>query len=119
MPTRTKSQATSPAVRSSGRDRSSLLPTGSRRSSSTWMRTAPRWSYSWTASRRSSSRTTPVRPGRSSAADFPAGKAVAVGDNPDDLLYGARNRLYVSRNGGIFWRVLGVELPEVRDVAWG
>ena len=50
---------------------------------------------------------------------LPAGKAVAVGDTPDDLLYGARNRLYVSRNGGIFWRVLGVELPEVRDVAWG
>ena len=50
---------------------------------------------------------------------LPSGKAVAVGDNPDDLLYGARNRLYVSRNGGIFWRALGVELPEVRDVAWG
>jgi hypothetical protein len=44
---------------------------------------------------------------------------VAVGENPDDLLYGARNRLFVSRNGGIFWRALGVELPDVRDVAWG
>ncbi len=50
---------------------------------------------------------------------LPPGRAVAVGANPDDLLYGSRNRLYVSRNGGIFWRALGVELPEVRDVAWG
>jgi hypothetical protein len=50
---------------------------------------------------------------------LPAGKAVAVGENPDDLLYGGRNRLYVSQDGGIFWRALGVELPEVRDVAWG
>lgn len=50
---------------------------------------------------------------------LPAGKAVAVGENPDDLLYGARNRLYVSRDGGVFWRSLGVELPEIRDVAWG
>ena len=50
---------------------------------------------------------------------LPPGKAVAVGANPDDLLYGARNRLFVSRNGGIFWRALAVELPEVRDVAWG
>jgi hypothetical protein len=46
-------------------------------------------------------------------------RAVAVGQNPDDVLYGARNRLYVSRDGGVFWRSLGVELPEVVDVAWG
>jgi hypothetical protein len=35
------------------------------------------------------------------------------------VLYGARNRLYVSGDGGTFWRALGVELPEIRDVAWG
>ncbi len=52
-------------------------------------------------------------------AGLPAGRAVALGDNPDHVLYGARNRLYVSGNGGVFWRALGVELPEVRDVAWG
>ncbi len=51
-------------------------------------------------------------------AGLPAGRAVALGPNPDDILYGARNRLYVSRDGGRFWRVLGVELPEIRDVAW-
>jgi hypothetical protein len=50
---------------------------------------------------------------------LPPGKAVAVGANPDDLLYAGRNRLFVSRNGGIFWRALTVELPEIRDVAWG
>jgi hypothetical protein len=50
---------------------------------------------------------------------LPAGRAVALAENPDDVLYGARNRLYVSRNGGLFWRALAVELPEIHDVAWG
>lgn len=52
-------------------------------------------------------------------AGLPAGRAVAVRDNTDQILYGARNRLYVTGNGGIFWRALAVELPEIRDVAWG
>jgi hypothetical protein len=50
---------------------------------------------------------------------LPAGRAVALGENPDEVLYGARNRLYVSTNGGVFWRALAVELPEIHDVAWG
>lgn len=50
---------------------------------------------------------------------LPAGRAVALGENPDDVLYGARNRLHLSRDGGLFWRVLALELPEIRDVAWG
>jgi hypothetical protein len=49
---------------------------------------------------------------------LPAGRAVALGENPDEVLYGARNRLYVSANGGVFWRALAVELPEIHDVAW-
>jgi hypothetical protein len=49
---------------------------------------------------------------------LPTGKAVVIGENPDHVLYGARNRLYVSQNGGVFWRALGVELPEIVDVAW-
>lgn len=49
---------------------------------------------------------------------LPTGKALAIGENPDHMLYGARNRLYVSRNGGVFWRALGAELPEIVDVAW-
>lgn len=49
---------------------------------------------------------------------LPPGRAVALDENPDHVLYGARNRLYVSGDGGVFWRALGVELPEIRDVAW-
>jgi hypothetical protein len=52
-------------------------------------------------------------------AGLPAGRAVALAENPDHVLFGARNRLYVSGNGGVFWRALAVELPEIRDVAWG
>jgi hypothetical protein len=50
---------------------------------------------------------------------LPPGFAVALGENPDDVLYAARNRLYVSRNGGVFWRSVGLELPEIQDAAWG
>lgn len=50
---------------------------------------------------------------------LPAGRAVALGENPDHVLYGARNRLYVSGDGGLFWRAVAVELPEIQDVAWG
>jgi hypothetical protein len=50
---------------------------------------------------------------------LPPGRAVAIGDNPDHVLYGARNRLYVSGDGGRFWRALAIELPEIHDVAWG
>jgi len=49
---------------------------------------------------------------------LPAGRAVALGESPDDVLYAGRNRLYVSRDGGVFWRSLGVDLPEILDVAW-
>lgn len=50
---------------------------------------------------------------------LPAGRAVALGETPDRVLYAARNRLFVSGDGGVFWRALSVELPEIRDVAWG
>jgi hypothetical protein len=50
---------------------------------------------------------------------LPRGRAIALGTNPDDVLYAARNRLYVSRSGGVFWRAVGVELPEIRAAAWG
>ena len=50
---------------------------------------------------------------------LPAGFSVAVAeDDPDRMLYAARNRLYVSANGGIFWRSLPFELPDVLAVAW-
>jgi hypothetical protein len=50
---------------------------------------------------------------------LPPGRAVAVHpDNPDLVLYAARNRLYLSRDGGRFWAALAPELPEVSGVAW-
>ncbi len=50
---------------------------------------------------------------------LPAGRAVAISaDDPDLVLYGARNRLYVSRDGGRFWSALAPELPEIAAVAW-
>ncbi len=51
-------------------------------------------------------------------AGLPAGRAVALGESPDDLLFAARNRIFVSRDGGVFWRAVAVELPEIRDVTW-
>jgi hypothetical protein len=52
-------------------------------------------------------------------AGLPPGRAVALGENPDHVLYAGRNRLHVSGDGGVFWRALAVELPEIHDVAWG
>jgi hypothetical protein len=55
---------------------------------------------------------------RESGRGLPAGRAVAIAeDDPDLLVYAARNRLYVSRNGGLFWSALAVELPEIASVA--
>lgn len=49
---------------------------------------------------------------------LPPGRAVAIAENdPDTMVYAARNRLYVSRNGGVFWEALAVELPEIDAVA--
>ena len=47
------------------------------------------------------------------------GRALALGENPDHMVLAARNRLYVSTDGGLFWRSLDVELPEIRDIGWG
>ncbi len=51
---------------------------------------------------------------RASGRGLPEGRSVAVdpGD-PDVMLFGARNRLYVSRDGGVFWTAVPVELPEI------
>jgi len=56
---------------------------------------------------------------REAGGGLPAGFAVAVADgDPDRMLYAARNRLYLSTNGGVFWRSLEPELPDVTGVAW-
>jgi hypothetical protein len=55
---------------------------------------------------------------RESGRGLPPGRAVAIAeDDPDLFVYAARNRLYVSRNGGVFWTALAVELPEIERVA--
>ncbi|HEY6151561.1 MAG TPA: hypothetical protein VIW19_13650 [Gaiellaceae bacterium] len=55
---------------------------------------------------------------RESGGGLPAGRAVAIAeDNPDYVVYAARNRLYLSENGGVFWRSLAPELPEIEAVA--
>jgi hypothetical protein len=55
---------------------------------------------------------------RESGRGLPAGRAVAISpEDPDVVLYAARNRLYVSRDGGRFWTGLAVELPEIEAAA--
>jgi hypothetical protein len=39
-------------------------------------------------------------------------------DDPDTIVYAARNRLYVSRNGGVFWAALAVELPAISGLVF-
>jgi hypothetical protein len=55
---------------------------------------------------------------RESGRGLPPGRAVAIAEeDPDTLVYAARNRLYVSRDGGMFWNALDVELPEIDALA--
>ena len=56
---------------------------------------------------------------REAGGGLPPGFAVAIAeDEPDRMLYAARNRLYVSANGGVFWRALSFELPDIESIAW-
>jgi hypothetical protein len=56
---------------------------------------------------------------REAGGGLPAGFAVAVAeDDPDLMLFAGRSRLYVSTNGGVFWRSLALELPDIVRVAW-
>ena len=56
---------------------------------------------------------------REAGRGLPPGRAVAIADDdPDLLVYAARNRLYVSRNGGVFWSALPTELPEIEHVTF-
>jgi hypothetical protein len=56
---------------------------------------------------------------REAGGGLPPGFAVAIAeDEPDRMLYAARNRLYVSANGGVFWRSIPFELPDIGSVAW-
>lgn len=55
---------------------------------------------------------------REAGRGLPAGRAVAIADaDPDTIVYAARNRLFVSRNGGVFWTAIAAELPEIVAVS--
>ena len=55
---------------------------------------------------------------REAGGGLPAGFAVAIAeDDPDVVVYASRNRLHVSTNGGVFWRALSAELPEIEALA--
>lgn len=53
---------------------------------------------------------------REAGRGLPPGRAIAIGDDPDVVVYASRNRLFLSRNGGVFWTSLPAELPEIRRV---
>jgi hypothetical protein len=54
---------------------------------------------------------------REAGGGLPAGRALAIADDdPDYVLYAARNRLYLSEDGGRFWRALAPELPVIEAV---
>jgi hypothetical protein len=56
---------------------------------------------------------------KDSGRGLPPGHAVAVSaDDPDRILYAGRNRLFVSTDGGRFWRSFDDELPDIENVAW-
>jgi len=56
---------------------------------------------------------------REAGGGLPPGRGVAIHpDEPDVVLYAARNRLYLSRDGGRFWQALAPELPEIEAVTW-
>ena len=49
---------------------------------------------------------------REAGGGLPPGRAVAIAeDDPDHVLYAARNRLYESSDGGVFWRALDAGAP--------
>jgi hypothetical protein len=55
---------------------------------------------------------------RESGRGLPAGHAIAIAaDDPDTAVFAARNRLYVTRDGGVFWTAVPIELPEIKGVS--
>jgi hypothetical protein len=56
---------------------------------------------------------------REAGGGLPAGRAVAISpDHPDLVLFAGETRLFVSADGGRFWRALTTELPDITAVAW-
>ena len=56
---------------------------------------------------------------RETGSGLPAGRGVAISpEHPDVILFAGESRLYLSRDGGRFWHVVGVELEDIRAVEW-
>ena len=56
---------------------------------------------------------------RGSGHGLPPGRAVAVSpESPDLVLYGTASRLFLSTDGGRFWRSLSLELPEILELGF-
>ena len=56
---------------------------------------------------------------REAGGGLPPGRAIAIAEtNPDLIAYAAAERVYVSQDGGRFWRALEPELPEIKRIAW-
>lgn len=56
---------------------------------------------------------------REAGGGLPAGRTVAIArDHPDLVLYASETRVYVSEDGGRFWRALEAELEDIEAVAW-
>ncbi len=54
---------------------------------------------------------------RESGRGLQVGVAVAIGDDPDLVVYATAHRLYVSHDGAVFWNALAVELPRIRRIS--
>jgi hypothetical protein len=56
---------------------------------------------------------------REAGSGLPAGTAVAIADNdPDRIAFATESRVYVSTDGGRFWRGLEAELNGIVRLSW-
>jgi hypothetical protein len=56
---------------------------------------------------------------REAGGGLPPGRAVAISPaHPDLVVYASATRLFVSEDGGRFWRALAPELDDIGAVAW-
>lgn len=56
---------------------------------------------------------------RGSGHGLPPGRAVAIStERPDTVLFATNSRLYLSEDGGRFWRSVTPELPEIAEIGF-